>query len=155
MKKKSLIIAIIVFLFDILIKYIVDKSFSLEDIYSIIPNLFYITKVYNNGAAWSVLNNHTYLLISVGIISLIFLILYQRKFKITKLNMIAFGLVYGGLLGNLYDRLVYGYVIDYLKFYIFSYEYPVFNLADIAIVTGFILVIWAIYKGEDKYGNKG
>ena len=53
MKKKSLLIAIIVFLFDILIKYIVDKTIFYETLKSIIPKFFYITKVYNNGAAWS------------------------------------------------------------------------------------------------------
>lgn len=61
-------------------------------------------------------------------------------------NIIAFSLVYGGLLGNLFDRIVNGYVIDYLKFYIGGYEYPVFNLADVALVIGFILIIYAIFK---------
>ncbi len=154
MKKKSLIIAIIVFLFDILIKYIIDKSFWYGDLQSIIPKVFYLTKVYNDGAAWSTFTGARYLLIGIAIISLILLILYQKNFKESKRNALAFGLVYGGLLGNLCDRVRFGYVIDYLKFYIGGYEYPVFNLADIAIVIGFVLLIYAIYKGEDKRGNK-
>ena len=80
--------------------------------------------------------------------------MYQKGFKESKRNSVAFGLVYGGLLGNLCDRIRFGYVIDYLKFYIGGYEFPVFNLADIAIVVGFILIIYAIYRGEDKHGNK-
>ena len=155
MKRKSLIIAIIVFLFDILIKYIVDKSFYVGILKSIIPKFFYITKVYNDGAAWSIFEGARYLLIAVSIISLVLLIMYQKGFKDCKRNALAFGLVYGGLLGNLCDRIRLGYVIDYLKFFIGSYEYPVFNLADVAIVVGVILIIYAIYRGEDKHGNKG
>ena len=155
MKRKSLIIAIIVFLFDILIKYIVDKSFYIGTLKSIIPNFFYLTKVYNDGAAWSIFEGATGLLIGVAIISLILLILYQKSFKESKRNALAFGLVYGGLLGNLCDRISLGYVIDYLKFFIGGYEYPVFNLADASIAAGVILIIYAIYRGEDKYGNKG
>ena len=94
-------------------------------------------------------------MIGVSLISLVFLIMYQKNFKENKKNCVAFGLVYGGLLGNLCDRVRFGYVIDYLKFYIGGYEFPVFNLADTAIVVGFILIIYAIYRGEDKYGNKG
>ena len=154
MKRKSIIIAIIVFLFDILIKYIVDKSFYYGILKSIIPGFFYLTKVYNDGAAWSTFEGFRVLLISVSIISLILLIIYQRNFKESKCNSLAFGLVYGGLLGNLCNRITFGYVIDYLKFYIVGYEFPVFNLADTAIVIGFILIIYAIYKGEDKHGNK-
>ena len=153
MKKKSFLIAIIVFLFDILIKYIVDKSFYYAELKSIIPNFFFLTKVYNEGAAWSTFEGTRFLLIFIAIVALIFLIIYQRKFKEIKRNIISFGLIYGGLLGNLFDRIRFGYVIDYLKFYIFGYEYPVFNLADVSLVIGFALLIIAIYKGEDKVGN--
>ena len=153
MKKKSLLIAIIVFLFDILIKYIVDKTIFYGTLKSIIPKFFYLTKVYNDGAAWSTFEGARILLIVIAIISLVFLIIYQKSFKESKRNLLAFGLVYGGLLGNLCDRIRFGYVIDYLKFYIGGYEYPVFNLADVALVIGFILIIYAIFKGEDKHGS--
>lgn len=150
MKRKSLIIAIIVFLFDILIKYIVDKSFYYGILKSIIPNIFYLTKVYNEGAAWSTFSGDRYFLIIISFIALIFLLFYEKSFKKNKVNALAFGLVYGGLLGNLFDRIRFGYVIDYLKFYIGGYEFPVFNLADTAIVVGFVLMFIAIIKGEDK-----
>lgn len=81
------------------------------------------------------------------------MIIYQKNFVDNRRNIIAFSLVYGGLLGNLFDRIVNGYVIDYLKFYIGGYEYPVFNLADVALVIGFILIIYATFKGEDKHGS--
>lgn len=153
MKRKSVIIGIIVFLFDILIKYAVDKTFYYGILKSIIPGLFYLTKVYNLGAAWNTFEGARYLLIGISIVSLIMLIIYQRSFKDNKKNNLAFGLVYGGLLGNLVDRIRFGYVIDYLKFYIGGYEFPVFNLADICIVVGFFLIIIAIFKGEDRNEN--
>lgn len=150
MKRKSLIIACIVFLFDILIKYIIDKSFYYGILKSIIPNVFYLTKVYNEGAAWSTFSGARFFLIIISLIALVFLLIYENNFKKSKINSLAFGLVYGGLLGNLFDRIRFGYVIDYLKFYIGGYEFPVFNLADTAIVIGFILMFLAIIKGEDK-----
>lgn len=153
MKRKSLIIAIVVFIIDILIKYIVDKSFYYGILKSIIPNFFYLTKVYNTGAAWSTFSGERLILIIVALLALIFLIKYQSNFKENKWSIVAFGMVYGGLAGNLFDRLVNGYVIDYLKFYIFGYEYPVFNLADICLVVGFIIIGVAIFKGWDKYGS--
>ena len=109
--------------------------------------------MYNNGAAWSTFGGARFLLIGVAVVSFIFLIIYQKNFVDNRRNIIAFSLVYGGLLGNLFDRIVNGYVIDYLKFYIGGYEYPVFNLADVALVIGFILIIYAIFKGEDKHGS--
>ena len=65
----------------------------------------------------------------------------------------AFGLLYGGIIGNLIDRMLYGYVIDFLDFKIFNFNYPVFNIADIGIVIGILLLIIAIFKKEDECGN--
>ncbi|MDE5889251.1 MAG: signal peptidase II, partial [Bacilli bacterium] len=65
----------------------------------------------------------------------------------------AFGLLYGGLAGNLIDRIISGYVIDFLDFYIFKYDFPVFNVADICIVLGVLLLIYATIKGEDENVN--
>lgn len=153
MRKKSLLIALIILLFDQLIKYIINSSFYYGILKCIIPKFFYLTKVYNYGAAWSTFANSRWLLIAFAIICFLFLLFYEKSYKETKRNYYAFGLVLGGLLGNLVDRLINGYVIDYLKVNIFSYEFPIFNLADICIVLGFCLLIIAIAKGEDKVEN--
>lgn len=154
MKKKSLIIALIVVFYDQLIKYVIDGSFYYGQLKAIIPKFFYLTKVYNDGAAWSVLRGSVTVLIIVAILALVFLYRYEKSFKKNKKNILAFGLVYGGLVGNLIDRIRLGHVIDYFKIDLGHYEFPIFNLADIAIVVGFILIIYAIYKGEDKNGIK-
>lgn len=154
MKKKSLSIAIIIVFFDQLIKLLINKSFYYGKLVAIIPNFFYVTKVYNDGAAWSVFRGKQILLIVVAIIALVVLLLYQKLFVANRRNTIAFSLIYGGLFGNMIDRIILGHVVDYLKVNIFGYEFPIFNLADITIVIGFGLLLYAIARGEDKNGNK-
>ena len=68
-------------------------------------------------------------------------------------NTLAFGLLIGGILGNLLDRLIFGYVKDFLHFYIFDYSFPIFNISDIAIVIGIFLIIIAVLKGEEVNGR--
>ena len=121
-----------------------DKSIIL------IPHFFNLTKVYNYGASWSFLSGYNILLIIITIIMLIILYNYQKKFKENIRNTIAFSLLYGGIWGNLLNRLVYGYVIDFLDFKIFGYDFPIFNFADIWIVLGILLLFIAILKKEDE-----
>ena len=75
------------------------------------------------------------------------------KFKLNRRNIIAFGLLFGGIIGNLLDRFILGYVRDFLDFYILGYDFPVFNISDCAIVIGIILLIIAIIKGEEVSGK--
>lgn len=153
MRKKSLIVAGFILLVDQIVKYSIDKKILLGKLKTVIPNFFYVSKVYNDGAAWSMLAGSTIFLTIMGILALVFLLAYQSKFLANWRNMLAFGLVYGGLLGNLLDRIFHGYVIDYLKLNFGSYNFPIFNLADVAIVSGVILIIIAILKGEDRNGS--
>ena len=153
MRTKSLIIATFILVIDQIVKVSIDSFWRINEIITVIPNFFYFTKVYNDGAAWSMLDGSIKILIIVAVLALIFLINYQKHFQNKYRNIIAFGLIYGGLLGNLVDRIIYGYVIDYIKILIGSYNFPVFNIADVAIVSGFILLIYAVIKGEDKNEN--
>ena len=68
-----------------------------------------------------------------------------------KFEQISYGLLVGGIIGNLMDRVVHGQVIDYLDFNLFGFNFPVFNLADVAIVISMILIAFLIIKG-DKNG---
>ncbi len=153
MRTKSLIIATFILVIDQIVKVSIDSFWRINEIITVIPNFFYFTKVYNDGAAWSILDGSIIILIIVAVLAFIFLINYQKHFQNKYRNIIAFGLIYGGLLGNLVDRIIYGYVIDYIKILIGSYNFPVFNIADVAIVSGFILLIYAVIKGEDKNEN--
>lgn len=145
MKNKIIyFIGAFILIIDQLTKMFIDKSMT------IIDGFFYINPVNNYGAAWSVFNDKTIFLILSSIVILVVLLRYQSYFKMNIRNKIAFGLLYGGLLGNLLDRIVFGYVRDFLDFIIFGYDYPVFNLADASLVIGMILLVIAILKGEDK-----
>ena len=90
-----------------------------------------------------------------AVLCIICIIIYRFMyvFNKNKRNSVAFGLLFGGISGNLIDRTLLGYVRDFLDFKIFNYNYPIFNIADCAVVIGVILLIIAIFKGEDKVEN--
>jgi len=83
------------------------------------------------------------------------LIYYLKKnFNQDKLNKIAFSLVIGGSIGNLIDRIVRGYVVDFIDFKIFGYNFPIFNLADTFITIGVIILIIIAFRKEDTNDNR-
>ena len=151
MNKRKVIIAIIVLIIDIRIKVIVDAYNSQ---FTIIDNVFNITYYQNTGAAWSILEGNILLLIGISIVALVLVYSMMFSFENNVLNDAAFGLLFGGILGNLIDRILFGYVRDFIELNIFGYNFPVFNLADTAIVVGVIIIIIATIKGEINSGNK-
>ena len=126
---------------DIVIKLIVKYNMKLYESIKIIDKFFYITYVRNTGAAWSILSGKQIFLILFSIIVIVGIIIYLiKKKEYTRLETISYSLVLSGAVGNLIDRILYGYVIDYLNFYIFNYNFPVFNIADTCIVIGIMLL---------------
>ena len=152
MKKKIYIISFIVLIFDQVSKIICDLYLPLNKENIIIDNFFSIMYVQNEGAAWSILTGKRILLILIGVASLYLLNSFVSDFKKSKINNIAFGLLIGGILGNLLDRIFLGYVRDFQYFKIFGYSYPIFNISDIGIFIGVILLIFACIK-ESVYGS--
>lgn len=150
MKKKIITLSLFLLFIDIITKILIDKSFNLMETRPIILNFFSITKVYNDGASWNILSGYRIILIIITLIVLISLLYYQNKFIYNTRNIISFSFLYSGIIGNLIDRILHGYVIDFLDFTIGNYDFPVFNFADICIVFGIILLIIAIYKKEDN-----
>ena len=149
MKKKTIIIGVILAIVDQIIKFIVVQKIVLNENIKIIKNFFYVAKVYNQGASWSIMQGQRILLIILGILFLFVLFKFMDDFKKdNKINIISFSLIIGGLLGNLIDRIFRGYVIDYLNFYIFKYDFPVFNFADCLIVIGVIILIIRLLMGD-------
>ncbi len=149
MNKKILIIATIILALDQLSKIIASTCLKLNANIEVIPSFFYLTLCHNYGAAWGVFKDYKYLIIIGTLIAIVLIYHFIFCFKKNKRNNLAFGFLIGGLAGNLIDRIIFGYVRDFLDFYIFKYDYPVFNIADIAIVLGIILLIYATIKGED------
>lgn len=148
MKRNVFIITFIVFILDQVIKFFVE--FFLISEYVLLQNFFSLTKVYNTGAAFSIFADAIYFLITINILIFIFLYKYMKYFKINIRNTIAYGLIFGGLLGNLLDRMRIGAVVDYLKFEFGNYIFPIFNFADICLCIGTLLIIIAVFKKEDE-----
>lgn len=149
--KKICLISFILIIIDQVIKLLVNSFMVYNTSIGIIKNFFYLSYVRNEGAAWSILSGNRILLILVAVFALLFIyfILLKNK-KLNKLDIITYSLLIGGIIGNLLDRIIYGYVIDYLNFYIFNYNFPVFNFADICIVISASLIIISIFK-EKKH----
>lgn len=149
MNRKILTIATIALAIDQITKVATSIVLDLNKPIQVIKDFFYLTLCHNEGAAWGIFSNTKIIILIGTIIALITIYHFIYCFKQNKRNTIAFGLLLGGLSGNLIDRLLFGYVRDFLDFYIFGYDYPVFNVADICIVVGVLLLIIAVLKGED------
>lgn len=148
---KILLFSILLFIIDFISKIIVKSNLILNNSLIIIDNFFSLTYTNNYGAAFSIFENGRILFIIISIVCLIFIIVYLFKEKnISKLEKIAYPLLIGGILGNLYDRIVYGYVVDFLDFTIFKYNFAIFNFADSFIVISVIILIISSIRGDKK-----
>lgn len=116
---------------------------------TIINHFFYFTYAQNYGGAWSLLEGHVYLFVIAAIAVAIMVVWWFLNSKPND-YLIRFGLilVLAGGIGNCVDRVVYGYVRDFIDFVIFGYDFPVFNIADICIVVGVILIILDTFEEE-------
>ncbi len=127
----------IILMLDQFIKILVNRYMDLGSSIKIIPNFFSFMYLKNTGAAFSILEDSTVLLVIISAVVIVLLDRFIKKEKsFTKLEEIGLGLIMGGIFGNLIDRIIHHGVIDYLSFKFFSYNFPVFNLADIAITVG-------------------
>lgn len=149
-------ISILLILIDQISKVIIVKLIDINSGIELIKNFFYLTYTHNTGAAFSILTGKRIFLILIAVVILIIIFNYLRKNKIeSKIEKIAFALIIGGSIGNLLDRIVRGYVIDFLDFKIFGYDFPIFNLADTFIVIGvFLLLIITLTRKEVKHDNR-
>ena len=152
--KRLSIVALIFIIIDQIVKIIISNTMKEHQSIVIIKNFFNITYTQNDGAAWSIMsgNRIILILISVFVLGLVYFLFIKDK-KITKTESVIYGLLIGGIVGNLIDRIISGKVIDYLDFNILGYNYPIFNIADICIVVSIIILIILTLKGE-KHANK-
>jgi len=137
-----IIVVIISLLLDIGSKFLVSRIFILNESKTIIDNFLNITYVRNTGAAWSILDDNTWIVTVISLLIIIGIIYYVYRNRASKkILKIGYGLILGGAIGNFIDRIVYGYVIDFIDIDIFGWNYPIFNLADMFLVVGVILVM--------------
>ena len=140
MKKKPYIIAFFFFIIDLLTKQLINQIMNVGQSVKVINNFFYITYTHNKGAAWSILEDQRILLMIITVIVLFLINKFMNKEELSKLENVSYGMIIGGIIGNLFDRIFLGYVIDFIDFKIFGYDYPIFNLADSFIVIGIIIM---------------
>lgn len=141
------IIPVIVFVgLDQLTKYIVSSKMVLDSSITVIPKIFELTYIKNDGAAFGMLSGKQTLLIIVTVVAMILISLYaiiDRK-KLSKLEELSLGMIVGGGIGNLIGRITEGCVTDFFNIHII----PVFNVADIGITIGCLLLIIAVLKSK-------
>ncbi len=149
-KKYEYILIVVLLFIDQLVKSIIDITVNFGEFKDIF-NFFSITKLYNFGISFSFLNGSIILIIVLSILALSYLVFLKKEYINNKLINNGLLLVFIGGVGNLIDRVHYGYVIDYFKVDLFAINFPIFNLADVFVSIGFVLVIIGILKRE--YGN--
>ena len=147
MRKYFFLIAALVLLLDRLTKWAVASNIALHDSVLVVPGCFRLTHVQNTGAAfghfaesaaqWKVGALVTFSVLALVIVSAL-LWRNSHSFSTTTLGL---SLILGGAMGNLWDRMFAGHVVDFLDFYLGSYHWPAFNVADSAIVIGAILLV--------------
>ena len=149
---KYLFITILVIVFDQASKWLMMSRLSLYETVAVMP-YFNLTMAHNEGAAFSFLAQaggwQRWFFIGLALIISALLLVWLAKLKPTeKLEAISLSLILGGAIGNVIDRISYGYVVDFIDLYIGQNHWPVFNIADSAICIGAILLIADSFKSE-------
>jgi len=155
---KWLWVTIVVLGLDRMTKVLAEKYLYLHDPYPVMP-FFNLTLSYNTGSAFSFLDSasgwQTWMFGSVAIlVSIVMLIWLSRISMQQKWLSIAISLVIGGAIGNLWDRISYGHVIDFIDWYVSNLHWPVFNIADSAICIGAFMLFCDALKQKESHKTK-
>lgn len=144
-----LILSVIMVISDLATKYLVTSSMALNETLPLIDNIFHLTYVRNSGAAFSMLSGQRIILILLPLLIISVIIIYIIfKRPTNKSLMLSFTMIVSGGIGNLIDRIKYGYVIDFFDFRLINF--PVFNVADIFVTLGAtIFIILLLFSKEE------
>jgi len=150
MRKYHFLIALLVIALDRVTKWAIARKLSLHDGIQVIPGFFRIIHAENPGAAFGIFADSPspwkvgmLILFSVIALLIVTALLWKNSHTLTTTG-VGLSLILGGAIGNLWDRLVSGHVVDFLLFYIGRYQWPAFNVADSAIVVGAGLLVFEI-----------
>ncbi|MDG5788267.1 signal peptidase II [Evansella sp. AB-P1] len=148
------VLSLLIILLDQGTKWLVVQRMELRESIPVIEGWFYLTSHRNAGAAFGILQGQMwlfYIVTTVVIVVIIYMI--QKQVQGNRWYGISLGLVLGGAIGNFIDRIFLGEVVDFLDVYIFSYNYPIFNVADSALVVGVIMLIIYFLREEKMQGK--
>lgn len=151
---KWLNLSALVIVFDQLSKWWANSALELYQSIAVLP-FFNITLAYNHGAAFSFLASESgwqrWFFTGLAVVVSIVLLFWLKRLKTdAKLEAISLALILGGALGNVIDRVIHGYVIDFLDVYYGTYHWPAFNVADSAICIGAILLILDSFRNKTE-----
>jgi signal peptidase II len=154
-------LSLLIIALDRLTKWLVIRHIELGDAVTVIPHVFRISHVENEGAAFSLFENSgspghvRWMLLFFAVIASVAVFVLLLKFgRKANAASIAFALILGGALGNAYDRWHFGYVVDFLEVHIIHYHWPDFNVADSAIVIGGFLLLIDALRSPQGNSNK-
>jgi signal peptidase II len=149
----SLSIALIVLILDLASKYWVESTLEFGERIPL-SGFFNLVLTYNPGAAFSFLSEQPgwqrWFLSGIAGSAALVIIFLLHKYRQEKLFCLSLNLILGGALGNLYDRITLGHVVDFLDFYIGNYHWPAFNIADSAIFIGAALMIYDSFRKKEN-----
>jgi len=147
MRKYHFLIAVVVLFPDRLGKWTIEVNIPLHDSINVLPGFLRLTHVQNRGAAFGLFaespsewKSFVLVMFSVVALAIVCFLLWKNSHVMSSTGF-GLALILGGALGNLWDRLVSGHVVDFLDIYVGSYHWPAFNLADSAIVVGAMLLV--------------
>ncbi|WP_138414973.1 signal peptidase II [Aquibacillus sediminis] len=148
------VIAFVIVLVDQLTKWWIDTSMELHQKIPVIENFFYITSHRNTGAAWGILSGQMGFFYIITTIVIAVVVYYMWKYaKESKLMGWSLAFILGGAVGNFIDRIFRKQVVDFFDFYFGDYSYPIFNVADSALVVGVILMLIVTFIDEKQKGS--
>ncbi len=140
-------IVFLIILFDQIVKYVIESNMFIGQSVAILPNIFHLTYILNPGAAFGILTNQRYFFIIIAIFLLAIIIYFRKQIlKMSKSLQIGIAMLSGGAVGNMIDRIFIGKVIDYIDFRV----WPIFNLADVSIVLGCIIIIYKLLFTKEQ-----
>jgi signal peptidase II len=149
------IIALFVVAIDQLTKWLIVKNMDLGESITVIENFLYITSHRNRGAAWGILEGQMWFFYLITVVVIIAIVYYMQKAeKEGSLFRLSLALILGGAIGNFIDRLFHQEVVDFIHTYPFGYNFPIFNIADSALVIGVLILIVNMLFEEKKAKEK-
>lgn len=149
--RKWLGVALAVIVLDHLTKWWVSTSLDYQEFIQVLP-FFSLVRVHNTGAAFSFLADaggwQRWFFIAIGVIATVIIVRLLTRHAHEPRLALPLAMVLGGALGNVIDRAVLGYVVDFLYFHYHGLAWPAFNLADSAITVGAVLLVWDSLVGK-------
>lgn len=146
-------ISTIIVALDLYTKHLIQQAFAYGEMLTF-TSFFDLVHYHNLGSAFGFLNNaggwQKWFFAVISIVAVIVITYLILKHRNEKLFCWGLALVLGGAIGNLYDRITLGYVVDFLNFHISEHYWPAFNVADSAIVGGVALLLWDSFKNPNK-----